>query len=121
MQRILLLLVGFAPVALWGQQGAGAELWRVAATTLPLPPALSTSGAAAFWNPAQPAIPERASLAVEVIETAPTGGAAGEAATPGAPARRLARSPRRVLSRTGQPLRPLTARPTDAPILGTAT
>src|SRR5437773_1716465 len=81
MQRILLLLVGFAPAALWGQQGAGAELWRVAATTLPLPPALSTSGAAAFWNPAQPAIPERASLAFEVIETAPTVGASGVIAT----------------------------------------
>src|SRR5438045_9685825 len=77
MQRILLLLVGFAPAALWGQQGAGAELWRVAATTLPLPPALSTSGAAAFWNHAQPAIPARASLAFEVIEKASTVGGSG--------------------------------------------
>src|SRR5437762_3141767 len=81
MQRILLLLVGFAPAARWGQQGAGAELWRVAATTLPLPPALSTSGAAAFWNPAQPAIPARASLAFGGIETAPTVGASGVIAT----------------------------------------
>src|SRR2546427_509138 len=77
MQRISLLLAGFAPAALWGQQGAGTELWRVAATTLPLPPALGTGGAAVFWNPAQPAIPERASLALEVIETAPTVGASG--------------------------------------------
>src|SRR3989440_9625406 len=77
MQRILLFLAGFAPAALWGQQGAGTELWRVAATTLPLPPALGTGGAAVFWNPAQPAIPERASLALEVIETAPTVGASG--------------------------------------------
>src|SRR6059058_699072 len=77
MQRISLLLAGFAPAALWGQQGAGTELWRVAATTLPLPAALGTGGAAAFWNPAQPAIPERASLALEVIETAPTVGASG--------------------------------------------
>ena len=75
MQRISLLLAGFAPAALWGQQGAGTELWRVAATTLSLPPALGTGGAAVFWNPAQPAIPERASLALEVIETAPTVGA----------------------------------------------
>src|SRR5437762_9654502 len=81
MRRILLLLVGFAPAALWGQQAAGAELWRVAATTLPLPPALSTGGAATFWNPAQPAIPERATLAFEVIETAPTVGASGVIAT----------------------------------------
>src|SRR5438105_8525309 len=77
MQRISLLLAGFAPAALWGQQGAGTELWRVAATTLPLPPALGTGGAAVFWNPAQPAIPERASIALELIETAPTVGASG--------------------------------------------
>jgi len=77
MQRISLLLAGFAPAALWGQQDAGTELWRVAATTLSLPPALGTGGAAAFWNPAQPAIAERASLALEVIQTAPTVGASG--------------------------------------------
>src|SRR2546430_6406949 len=77
MQRISLLLAGFAPAALWAQRAAGTELWRVAATTLPLPPALGTGGAAAFWNPAQPAIPERASLALELIETAPTVGASG--------------------------------------------
>src|SRR2546430_4852330 len=77
MQRISLLLAGFAPAALWGQQGAGTALWRVAATTLPLPPALGTGGAAVFLNPAQPPIPERASLALEVIETAPTVGASG--------------------------------------------
>src|SRR2546426_4316262 len=77
MQRISLLLAGFAPAVLWGQQGAGTELWRVAATTLPLPPALATGGAAAFWNPAQPATPERVSLALDVIETAPTINASG--------------------------------------------
>src|SRR5437667_364301 len=77
MQRISLLLAGFAPAALWAQRAAGTELWRVAAATLPLPPALGTGGAAAFWNPAQPAIPERASLALELIETAPTVGASG--------------------------------------------
>src|SRR5438128_12461796 len=77
MQRISLLLAGFAPAALWGQQAAGTELWRGAATTLPLPPALGTGGAAAFWNPAQPAIPERARLALEVLAPAPTVGASG--------------------------------------------
>src|SRR5438093_12745578 len=77
MQRISLLLAGFAPAVLWGQQGAGTELWRVAATTLPIPPALATGGAAAFWNPAQPATPERASFALDVIETAPTVNASG--------------------------------------------
>src|SRR5437867_3158460 len=34
MQRISLLLAGFAPAVLWGQQGAGTELWRVAGTAL---------------------------------------------------------------------------------------
>src|SRR2546428_11404567 len=77
MQRISRLLGGFAPAGLWAQRAAGTELWRVAATTLPLPPALGTGGAAVFWNPAQPAIPERASLALEVIETAPTVGDCG--------------------------------------------
>src|SRR2546427_10978868 len=77
MQRISLLLAGFAPAVVLGQQSAGMELWRVAATTLPLPPALATGGASVFWNPAQPIGPERALLALEVIETAPSVGAAG--------------------------------------------
>src|SRR5437879_3696192 len=77
MQRISLLLAGFAPAVVVGQQSAGTELWRVAATTLPLPPALATGGASVFWNPAQPIGPERALLALEVIETAPSVGAAG--------------------------------------------
>src|SRR2546425_5424016 len=77
MRRISLLLAGFAPAVLMGQQSAGTELWRVAATTLPLPPALAAGGASVFWNPAQPAGPERAALALDVIETAPSVGAAG--------------------------------------------
>src|SRR3989454_9636173 len=77
MHRISLLLAGFAPAVLMGQQSAGTELWRVAATTLPLPPALAAGGAGVFWNPAQPAGPERAALALDVIETAPGVGAAG--------------------------------------------
>jgi hypothetical protein len=77
MQRIFVLLVGFAPGLLLGQESAGAELWRLAATTLPLPPALATGGVAAFWNPAQPARTERASVALDVIATAPTVGADG--------------------------------------------
>src|SRR5207249_4560353 len=75
MQRISLLLAGFAPAVVVGQQSAGMELWRVAATTFPLPPALATGGASVFWNPAQPIGPERALLALEVIETAPSVGA----------------------------------------------
>src|SRR6185503_9778378 len=56
MQRIAVLLV--CVVALPGgsgtaQQAAGTALWRLAATTLPVPPALATGTAAVFWNPAQ--------------------------------------------------------------------
>ena len=91
MQRISLLLAGFAPAVLWGQQGAGTELWRVAATTLPVPPALATGGAAAFWNPAQPTTPERVSLALDVIETAPTVNASGVLVTVRARVRPLGR------------------------------
>ncbi len=59
------------------QQSAGTELWRLAGTTLPIPPALATGGAAVFWNPAQPLGSERASFALEAIETAPAVGASG--------------------------------------------
>jgi len=50
------LLLCFAtglPAALASQQSAGSELWRLAAVTLPLPPALATGAAAAFWTPVQ--------------------------------------------------------------------
>src|SRR2546425_7660966 len=89
MQRISLLLAGFAPAVLMGQQSAGTELWRVAATTLPLPPALAAGGASGFWNPAQPAGPERAALALDVIETGPSVGAAGALVSVRAPLRPL--------------------------------
>ena len=79
MQRICRALLTVVPTALAAQQSAGTELWRVAATTLPLPAALATGGAAAFWNPAQPAGPAagRAGFALELIETPPTLGAQG--------------------------------------------
>jgi hypothetical protein len=81
MHRISLLLAGFAPAALVGQHSAGTELWRLAAATVPLPCALAAGGASAFWNPAQPAARERASFALDVIETAPGVGAGGVLAT----------------------------------------
>src|SRR5436189_2017657 len=77
MQRICGTVLTLLPGLLAAQQSAGAELWRLAATTLPIPPALATGGAAAFWNPAQPATPERASFALDVIETGPTVNASG--------------------------------------------
>jgi hypothetical protein len=72
MQRIGLLFVGLlllgarpAP----GQQATGTTLWRVAATTLATPPALTLGPAAAIWNPAQTQDSARLQLAVEAIQT----------------------------------------------------
>jgi len=77
MPRVALLFGVLAPAALLGQEGAGAELWRVAATTLAQPPALATGGAAGFWNPAQPATGERAAFGLEAVNVPSTVAAAG--------------------------------------------
>src|SRR3989442_8653504 len=77
MPRVALLLAVLAPAAPVGQEGAGAELWREAATTLAKPPALGTGGAAGFWNPAQPETGERAAFGLEAVNTPSTGGLAG--------------------------------------------
>src|SRR3989449_6679866 len=72
MQRIGLLAVGLllltaarAP----GQQATGTTLWRVAATTLPVPAALTLGPAAVMWNPAQTEDSARVQLALEAIQT----------------------------------------------------
>jgi hypothetical protein len=80
MQRIAVLLAGFVvipggPGA--AQQAAGTALWRLAATTLPLPPALATGTAAVFWNPAQIEDSARTQLGLEGIQTPAAIGAAG--------------------------------------------
>src|SRR5207247_2449545 len=77
MQRICGTVLTLLPGLLAAQQSAGAELWRLAATTLPIPPALATGGAAAFWNPAQPAAPEHGSVAFAASDAAPEVGAQG--------------------------------------------
>ncbi len=77
MQRIVVLLLGLSPALAAGQQSAGTELWRLAATTLPLPQALASGGAAAFWNPAQPSDGERVRLGLEAIAAPPAIGATG--------------------------------------------
>src|SRR5213593_2186838 len=79
MQRICGALLTLLPGLVAAQQSAGTELWRLAGTTLAIPPALATGDAAAFWNPAQPLVasPERARFALEAIETAPAVGASG--------------------------------------------
>ncbi len=91
MQRICRALLTLVPGVLGAQQSAGTDLWRIAATTLAVPQALATGGAAAFWNPAQPAGAERASVALEAIETAPTVGARGVLITARARVRRIGR------------------------------
>src|SRR5258705_882727 len=72
MQRIGLMGVGLlllggprAP----GQQAAGTTLWRVAATALPVPAALTIGPAAVMWNPAQTEDSARVQLALEAIQT----------------------------------------------------
>src|SRR2546426_10719655 len=99
MPRVPLLLGGLAPAALLGQEGAGAELWRLAATTLAPPPALATGGAAGFWNPAQPAAGGRAGFGLEGGNTPSAGGASGglfTARPPGGPVGRVGLVYRRV-------------------------
>ena len=80
MQRIATLLVGLAAIAgstSLAQQTAGTALWRLAATTLPLPPALATGTAAVFWNPAQIEDSARAQVGLEGIQTPAAIGASG--------------------------------------------
>lgn len=81
MQRIAGLLVGLLTVATgtaWGQQSAaGTALWRVAATTLAVPPALATGPGATLWNPAQAGDSARTQIALEAVQTPAAIGASG--------------------------------------------
>ncbi len=60
---------GLWPIGLLAQQAAGAELWRLAAATVPVPEALATGGSAAFWNPAQHDDGAQALLGIDAIQT----------------------------------------------------
>ena len=62
--------------ALPAQSSAGSELWRLAAVTLPMPPALATGAAAAFWNPAQQEAGS-GQLGLDLIQTPEAVGASG--------------------------------------------
>ncbi len=81
----LLSLTGAAPVS--PQGSAGAELWRLAAVTLPLPPALATGAAAAYWNPAQ--TDDAAQLGADLVQTPQAIGATGLMAALRVPAGRV--------------------------------
>src|SRR5438128_11435269 len=69
-----LKLVAYALPGLWtlglpAQQAAGAELWRLTAATVPVPEALATGGAAAFWSPAQRDDGARTLVGIDAIQT----------------------------------------------------
>ncbi len=70
-------LSGLWPPSLPAQQSAGAELWRLAAATIPVPEALAVGGAAVFWNPAQRDDGARALLGIDAIQTPEAVGASG--------------------------------------------
>ena len=81
----LLALVGAGPVS--PQGSAGAELWRLAAVTVPLPPALATGAAAAYWNPAQE--DGAAQMGADLVQTPQAIGATGLVAALRVPAGRF--------------------------------
>lgn len=80
MQRIGVLLLGLAALpgsTTRAQQAAGAALWRLAGTTLPVPPALLTGPTATFWNPAQIEDSARTQVGLQAVQTPATIGATG--------------------------------------------
>lgn len=92
MQRIGPLLVGaftLGAAAAPAQQATGTTLWRVASTTLPMPPALALGPAATLWNPAQTQDSARLQLAFEAIQTPSAVDATGLIGTIRFPAGRL--------------------------------
>lgn len=69
MQRFGWALIALMPSLAAGQEAAGTALWRLAATTLPVPPALARGAAAVLWNPAQGAGESRLVAALELVHT----------------------------------------------------
>lgn len=63
------------PSVLPSQQSAGSELWRLAAVTLPIPPALVTGAAATFWTPAQEG--SHGQIGLDLLQTPEAVGATG--------------------------------------------
>jgi hypothetical protein len=71
----LVILSTGLPSVLASQQSAGSELWRLAAVTVPLPPALATGAAAAFWTPVQES--DHGQLGLDLLQTPAVVGATG--------------------------------------------
>jgi hypothetical protein len=80
---ILAMAVLTAPQPVRGQSAFTADLWRVAAGTLVVPPALADDGSAAFWTPATalPGSGVAARLGVETIHSDAEAGVTGAVAT----------------------------------------
>ena len=76
-QRVVLALLAGAPTVAAAQEEAAATLWRVAATTVPLPLALALGSPSAFWNPAQPLGRGRVHGGLEFVQAPPEVGASG--------------------------------------------
>lgn len=76
LRTLLALLVATPRLSSAQGEDAGAALWRVAAQTLAMPPALAEGTAAALWNPAQP-IATRFAVGLEVVQGATAVGATG--------------------------------------------
>lgn len=75
--RFLLPVACALPLrALAAQSGAGSELWRLAAATIPVPAALATGVVASYWNPAQ-GTAERGQVGLDLIQTPAAVGATG--------------------------------------------
>jgi len=70
-----LLILLWAPPALAAQEGAGNELWRLAAVTLPFPPSLAPGAAASFWSPAQ--ADPHGEIGLDLLQTPAVVGATG--------------------------------------------
>lgn len=70
-----MLLLALAPRLLSSQDAAGTQLWRLAAATVPTPPALAVGGTAGWWTPAQAEV--GSVVALELVQTPATAGASG--------------------------------------------
>lgn len=77
MPRYLWAVLALLPATAAAQDAAAAALWRVASTTLAVPPALATGGAAALWNAAQPDPTARIVASIELVQTPPELGVGG--------------------------------------------
>jgi hypothetical protein len=86
---VLLVVLGAASgQPLHAQAGAGSDLWRLAAATIPVPAALAAGVVATYWNPAQGASP-RGQIGLDLIQTPAAVGATGLIGAIGAPLARI--------------------------------